>query len=81
MQLSVAVQGLLMAVPSLTAEHGLSSSGSWALEHRLSSYGAWACFSEARGTLLDEGLNQCLLHWQVDSLSLSHQGSLLNVEF
>ena len=24
---------------------------------------------------LDQGLNLCLLHWQVDSLPLSHQGS------
>ena len=41
-QLSVAVQGLLMAVPSLTAEHGLSSSGSWALGYGLNGCGAQA---------------------------------------
>ena len=28
---------------------------------------------------LDQGLNPCLLHWQVDSLRLSHQGVTLQV--
>ena len=27
------------------------------------------------GIFLDQGLNSCLLHWQADSLPLSHQGS------
>jgi len=27
------------------------------------------------GDLPDQGLNLCLLHWQADSLPLSHQGS------
>ena len=40
--LFVAVRGLLIAVASLVAEHGLSSCGSWALECRLSSCGARA---------------------------------------
>ena len=31
--------------------------------------------SEACGIFLDQGLNRCLLHWLVDSLLLSHQGS------
>ena len=31
--------------------------------------------SAACGILLDQGSNPCLLHWQVDSLPLSHQGS------
>ena len=48
------VHGLLVALASLVAEHGLlgvrasvaaalgfSSRGAWALKHRLSSYGAW----------------------------------------
>ena len=30
--------------------------------------------SEAWGIFLDQGLNPCLLHWQEDSLPLSHQG-------
>ena len=32
-------------------------------------------FCVARGIFLDQGSNPCLLHWQVDSLPLSHQGS------
>ena len=32
--------------------------------------------SVTRGNLPDQGSNPCLLHWQVDSLPLSHQGSL-----
>ena len=31
--------------------------------------------SVARGIFLDQGSNLCLLHWQADSLPLSHQGS------
>ena len=30
--------------------------------------------SVACGIFLDQGSNPCLLHWQVDSLPLSHQG-------
>ena len=33
-----------------------------------------SCFA-ARGIFLDQGSNPYLLHWQVDSLSLNHQGS------
>ena len=33
------------------------------------------CLSTACGTFLDQGSNPCLLHWQVESLPLSHQGS------
>ena len=33
--------------------------------------------SKARGIFLDQGLKLCLLHWQADSLPLSHQGSPL----
>ena len=29
--------------------------------------------------LLTQGLNLCFLHWQVDSLSLSHLGSLWSI--
>ena len=29
----------------------------------------------AYGIFLDQGVNLCLLHWQADSLPLSHQGS------
>ena len=37
--------------------------------HRLS-------HSAACGIFLDQGSNPCLLHWQADSLPLSHQGNL-----
>ena len=30
--------------------------------------------SAARGIFPDQGWNLCLLHWQADSLPLSHQG-------
>ena len=39
-----------------------------AVMHRLSR-------SMACGIFLDRGLNPCLLHWQLDSLPLSHQGN------
>ena len=35
----------------------------------------------ACGIFLDQGLSPCLLHWQMDSLPLSHQGSPLNSVF
>ena len=70
----------------------LSSCGSWASHCSGFSCGAWAfrcggfrsskfgvyglrC-SAAFGVILDQGSKQCLLHWQADSLPLSHQGSL-----
>jgi len=55
---------------------GFSSCSSQALGHRLNSCGAHgpSC-SEACGIFLDQGLNPCLLHWQVDSLPLSRQGN------
>ena len=46
----------------------LWSIGSAVVAHRLSR--PMAC-----GIFLDQGSNPCLLHWQVDSLPLSHQGS------
>ena len=59
---------LLIAVASLVAEHRLYSTDSVVKAHRLS------C-SVACGIFLDQRSNPCLLHWQVDSLPLSHQGS------
>ena len=47
---------------------GLKSTGSVVMENRL-------CCPLARGIFPDQGLNPCLLHWQADSLPLSHQGS------
>ena len=61
------LRGFLTAVASLV-EHGLRHTGSIVVVHRLS------C-SAAHGTFPDQGWNLCLLHWQVDSLPLSHQGS------
>ena len=54
---------------SVVAAPGLYSAGSVVGAHRLS------C-SVACGIFLDQGFNPCLLHWQADSLPLSHQGSL-----
>ena len=53
---------------------GFSSSGSWALEHRLNSCGSWLGCSTPCGIFPDQRSNPCLLHWQMDSLLLSHQG-------
>ena len=47
---------------------GLQSRGSTVLAHS----------SKACGIFLDQGWNPCLLHWQVDSLLLSHRGSPLS---
>ena len=37
--------------------------------------------SPARGIFPDQGLNLCLLHWQADSLPLSHQGRASRSQF
>ena len=55
---------------------GLSSCGSWPLEHRLRSWVVHELsHSTACGIFPDQGWNPRLLHWQADSLPLSHQGS------
>ena len=81
----IAVRGLPIAVASLVerslwntgcrrtgasgiAAPGLQSTGSVVVSHELS------C-SEVRGILPDQGSNPYLLHWQVDSLPLNHQGN------
>ena len=74
---TLSVRGLLIAAASLTAEVRLQVlplqySGhvdSVLVEHLLS-------YSMACGIFLDRGLNLCPLHWQADSSSLHHQGSL-----
>ena len=48
--------------------------GSWALEHRLVLVEHGLSCSTACGIFPDQDLNLCPLHWQVDSLPLSHQG-------
>ena len=40
----------------------------------------WVAISFSRGIFLTQGLNLCLLSWQADSLLLSHQGSLENID-
>ena len=60
---------------SVVAARGLSSCNSQALEHRLIVVVHWLSSSEACGIFPDQGSNPCLLHWQVDSLPLSPQGS------
>ena len=68
--LSVGLWGLLLAVSVFSCCRA-QVLGFWALlvvEHGLS------C-SAACGIFLDQGLNLCPLHWQVDSYPLFHQGS------
>ena len=57
---------------------GFSNCSTWALQLWLPGTIAVArglSCSSARGLFLDQGLHLCLLHWQADSLPLSHQGS------
>ena len=54
---------------------GFSSCGSQTLEHRPRSCGSRLSCSMACEIFLDQGSSPFLLHWQTDSLSLSHQGS------
>ena len=56
---------------------GFSCCGTWALEHKLIVVANGLSCSGACGTFLDQGLNPCLLHWQANSIPLSHQGSLI----
>ena len=79
--LVVVAQGLISCGSRAT---GFSSYGRWAqqlrlvsLEHRLTSFGHRHCCSVACGIFLDQGLNLCPLHWQVNSYPLCHQGSPL----
>ena len=52
-----------------------SSPSSQVPEHSLNAVAKGLSCSLACKIFLDHGLNLCLLHWQVDSLLLSHQGS------
>ena len=54
---------------------GFSSWGSRPLEHKFNSCGSWAYLLCSTWDLPGSGLNPRLLHCQVDSLPLSHQGS------
>ena len=53
---------------------GFSSYGSGALGTGSLAVAHWLGCSKACGIFPDQGLNPCLLHWQADSLPLSHQG-------
>ena len=55
---------------------GFSSCCSRVHEHRLNGCGTLLCRSKACGMFLGQGSNSCRLHWQVDSLPLSHQEAL-----
>ena len=77
-----AVRRLLIAVASLVVEPGLQGwRDSIVVAPGLESIGSIAVAlglscSAPCGIFLDQGSNSCLLHWQVNSLPLSHQGSL-----
>ena len=66
--------GLKGAWASVTVAPGLGSWGSRAVEHELSR-------SSACGIFLDQRSNPGLLHWQADSLPLSHKRSPLYAFF
>ena len=66
----VVVHRLLVAVVSPVAKHRLQSVGSVVAVHRLS------C-TVACGIFLDQRSNLRVLHWQADSLPLSHRRSPL----
>ena len=80
--LFIEVYGLLIVVASLVAEYGLRAQASVVVVPRLQNTGSIAvmhglsCFA-ASGIFPDQALNPCFLHWQADSLPLSHpnQGS------
>ena len=55
--------------------NGFSCCGSWALGSGSVVLAHGLSCSEAWGIFPDQALNPCLLHWWVDSLPLSHQGS------
>ena len=59
------------------ARLGFGSCGSRALEHRSMVVTHRLSCSVACGIFLNQGSNPYLLHWQADSLPLSHQGSPL----
>ena len=64
----VVVCRLLVAMVSLVSQRGLTGTQASAIVTR-------GLCSAACGTLLDRESDLCVLHWQVDSLRLSRQGS------
>ena len=79
--LFTAVRELLMVVACAVADHtGFSSCRTWTprLESTDSIVTAQGLSSsEPCGIFLDQELNPCLLHWQADSLPLSHHKNLI----
>ena len=65
----------IWALSAWSSVVGLCSCSSWALEHRLGIVVKGLSCSKACGIFPHQGSNPCLLHWQADSLPLSHQGS------
>ena len=64
--------------PRALGRAGFRSCGSRALEHRLNnSCGAQTRLLHSTRDPPGSGMEPCLLHWQADSLPLSHQGSPL----
>ena len=80
-QASVAEACGLGGCGSPALEHVLNGCGSPALEHVLSSCGGRLSCSEACGIFLDQGLNSCLLHYQVDSLPAEPPGKPLFISY
>ena len=78
----IAERQLLAAVASRAVEHGLQACEHQQLQHAglvVAALGL-SC-PKACGIFPDRGSDPCLLHWQMDSLPLSHQGSPLLSEF
>ena len=77
----VAEPGLEGTWASVVSVCGLSGCGSWAPRAGSVAVGHGPCCSVMQGIFPDQGLNLCLLHWQADSLPLSHQGSPISHHF
>ena len=71
----LAVCGFLIALHLLLWNTGPRVRGLQELQHVGSVVMHGVSFSTACGIFPDQGLNPCLLHWQVNSLPVSHQGN------
>ena len=71
----VVERGFWSAQASAVETLGLSGCSPWALERRLSSCGSWTYLLLSIWVFLQQGLNLCPRHLQVDSSPPSHQGS------
>ena len=79
--LLLVVHGLLIALASLVAEHGLETHRLQQLQHEGSAVVHWLSCSTACGIFPNEGSNTCPLHWQMDYYPLDHQGSPKQIYF